>query len=170
MNKETLKALKKAIEKWEKIVAEKGKDRGSRNCALCWLFLKNECEGCPVHAKTGRRSCRGTPYAEWVRHHAEDHFSVFSKACVIECSKCKELAQKELEFLRSLLPENEEKQRNMRAYKVTVHDSIDDRTCCYVVVAKNKQKVKELFQKEYGKVTDIENIELISKEVLISEE
>ena len=116
MNKETFEALKKSIEKWEKIVAEKGKDLGSDNCALCGLFATKDrkCVGCPVYMKTGEPLCRETPYIDWLKHHAYRHFNVLLgdcnimfTPCVVECPTCKELAQEELEFLKSLLPETQ---------------------------------------------------------------
>jgi len=114
MDKETLEALKKSIEKWEKIVMEKGKDLGFLNCALCKLFVEDECVDCPVYIKTGRRSCRGTPYENWAHHQANNHFDEFSEAYTVECPKCKELAQKELEFLKSLLPETQKIKKKER--------------------------------------------------------
>jgi len=107
MDKKTLEALQKSIEKWEKIVMEKGKDEGSRNCALCWLFLKNECEGCPVYAKTKRKGCRGTPCEDWVDHQENHFYYVNEPYRVVKCPECKKLAEEELEFLKSLLPKKE---------------------------------------------------------------
>jgi len=107
MKKETLEALEKSIEKWEKIVAGKGEDRGRDDCALCKLFRKESCVGCPVYAKTGHLGCRGTPYVRWVNHHDYKHFDESSEIYEIECSECKRLAQEELEFLKSLLPETQ---------------------------------------------------------------
>jgi len=107
MNKETLAALKKSIEKWEKIVSGKGEDRGGENCALCELFAEDECIGCPIHTETRETSCQGTPFHEWVNHHEKKHPESFSGALKVECPECKELAQKELEFLKRLLPETQ---------------------------------------------------------------
>ena len=107
MDKRTLKALKESIKKWEKIVAGKGGDRGGGNCALCELFAEEGCIDCPVYIKTGKCDCSDTPYVEWHDHQTNNHFDGFSEIYKIECPKCKELAQKELEFLKSLLPEKE---------------------------------------------------------------
>ena len=108
MDKETLEALEKSIEKWEKIIAGKGEDRGRDDCALCGLFATEgkRCVGCPVYMKTGERLCKKTPYVEWLKHHVNEH-KEFSEAYMVECPTCKELAQKELEFLKSLLPETQ---------------------------------------------------------------
>jgi len=114
MDKETLEALEGSIEKWEKIVAEKGKDLGSLNCALCGVFITKDkrCVGCPVYMKTGEPLCRETPYIDWLKHHAYRHFNVLFLSdcslmltpCVVECPTCKELAEEELNFLKELLP------------------------------------------------------------------
>jgi len=106
MKKKTLKAIKKSIEKWEKIVSEKGRDEGDDNCALCGLFLKDECIDCPVYAKTKRKGCRGTPYEDWIDHQGNHFYYANEHYYVVKCPECKELAQKELEFLKSLLPKN----------------------------------------------------------------
>ena len=97
MDKVTLKALKKSIEKWEQ--RAKGK-KTDDECPLCDLFRLysdvegveyefNEnriCVGCPVFAKTGKVRCEGSPYDIWM-----DGESVAD-------------AKKELKFLKSLLP------------------------------------------------------------------
>jgi len=120
MNKKTLKALKDSIKKWKKIIDGTGGDEGSWNCPLCkifdgsfWLWKRrnrnwrnqkwNLCVGCPVKEKTGLVNCYGSPYDEWVEHHQKSHnwWLPFS----VECEVCKEIAIKELEFLKSLLEE-----------------------------------------------------------------
>lgn len=66
MDAKTLKALEGSIKKWEKIVAGKGCDRGSNNCPLCKMFIRNQfCDGCPVANYTGKDGCQGTPYASF---------------------------------------------------------------------------------------------------------
>ena len=92
MNKETLKALKGSIHKWEKIVAGIGDDDGPDNCPLCQLFNTSDvdeleaCNGCPVAEKTGEQYCLRTPYDQ------------YSGAATTSNAK------KELAFLKSLLP------------------------------------------------------------------
>jgi hypothetical protein len=96
MDEITLEALKGSIEKWEKIVAGTGIDQGSKNCPLCKVFLEpdppgeNYCDGCPVKEKTGLKLCYGTPYEKW-----------------LYCDT-KNVAEKELEFLKELLPTADE--------------------------------------------------------------
>ena len=105
MNKKTLKALRGSIEKWEKIVAKEGVDRYSNNCPLCQTC--GECDGCPVALKTELPGCSGSPYEEWDVHLDEEHHNMARK---VHCPTCEVLARKEVEFLKSLLP-NDTKDR-----------------------------------------------------------
>ncbi|MHA1225193.1 MAG: hypothetical protein ACTSPV_00455 [Candidatus Hodarchaeales archaeon] len=99
MNAEILKALKEEIEKWEMIIDGKGADDGSG--PLCDLFPT--CMGCPVIIIGKCTSgCQDPPYRNWLEHQVEEHAE--EKEFKISCPTCKELAQKELDFLRSLLP------------------------------------------------------------------
>jgi hypothetical protein len=103
MNAKTLKALRGSIAKWEAIVASEGSDHGIDNCPLCQMFrivigfktisFKTNCDGCPVKARTGHDGCRGTPYDEW-------------DSGVADTPELVALAQAELDFLKSLLPED----------------------------------------------------------------
>ncbi len=109
MNKETLVALKGSIRKWERIVAGKGIDLGTENCPLCKLFYKKGCIGCPVKEETGFNWCFLTPYDEWLLHHELEHGKpVILK---VKCDTCKKLAERELKFLKSLLPKMEREKK-----------------------------------------------------------
>lgn len=104
MDSKTLDALKGSIRKWEAIVTGTGEDKGWKNCPLCVLFNNpNEdheyaCGGCPVVEAVGNAECEDTPYYEWV-----DTFTVLELK-VANTPERQALAQKELDFLRSLLP------------------------------------------------------------------
>lgn len=118
MDKETLAALKGSIEKWRKIRAGRLIDRGTENCPLCLIFHSEgengvpdlRCKGCPVALRIGRPHCNDTPYVDWVMaapDRGRDGFIRRSippegypgrKAAIAA-------AQAELDFLRSLLPE-----------------------------------------------------------------
>lgn len=95
MDTETLAALRGSIAKWRAIVEGTGEDKGIDNCPLCLKFnsrypAKNlGCNGCPVYQRTGQDSCSGTPYDEYLS----------------DKRGTTELAQAELDFLISLLPE-----------------------------------------------------------------
>lgn len=105
MNRRTLKALEGSIEKWRKIVAREGVDKGVANCPLCReLFLPvAPCHGCPVEESTGVTGCEKSPYEAWDRHQALYHHNPL--IAQNECPTCMRFAKKELAFLESLLPE-----------------------------------------------------------------
>lgn len=88
MTPETLTALRGSIAKWEAIVNGTGQDKGTKNCPLCQMFFNvtGNCDGCPVKESSGQSGCDGTPY---------DHYD----------RDMPEIAEEELEFLKSLLPE-----------------------------------------------------------------
>ena len=105
----TLRALRGSIKKWEAIVAGDGRDLGSANCPLCQLHHKDNCRGCPVAYASRRACCENTPHEAWVgaaiatggatapiSHRDPEHRAELTR-----------LAQAELDFLRSLLPEGE---------------------------------------------------------------
>lgn len=107
LSKRALKGLKGAIKKWEDIAFNDGFDDGEANCPLCKLYSDAGCMSCPVYL-FGRTNCGGTPYSAWNAHRRSLHFIV-DVACnarkVGNCATCKELAIKELNYLKSLLPE-----------------------------------------------------------------
>ncbi len=106
MNKETLKALRRSIRKWEKLAEGKGADKGMDNCPLCKMFPS--CQECPVFEKTGYRDCVETPYISWGVHHVKKHRGglITNLVPAKGCPECLTLAAKELFFLRSLLPKD----------------------------------------------------------------
>lgn len=77
MNKKIKEALEGSIDKWQKIVdyletrqrftrsiyGVMGElEQKGRNCPLCILIQRTDCNGCPVQISTGRRGCNETPY------------------------------------------------------------------------------------------------------------
>ena len=105
MDAKTLRALKGSIKKWEKIVDGTGVDKRGDNCPLCQLFCVRSthrwCYGCPVYETTRNSNCNETPY------YAVLHSMVYDKekgGFRAKSVKSKILAQKELDFLKSLLP------------------------------------------------------------------
>ncbi len=126
MNKATEEAIRKSIEKWERIMYEGGEDDGSANCELCRRFShscwrKNKraknIEHCPAAIKVGNNGCQDTPYFEWTTHHEEDHGND-THPFSTECKACDVFARKELDFLKSLLPFKKVK---VKRKKVTVN-------------------------------------------------
>lgn len=106
MNTEARKALEGSIAKWERIVNGTGVDKGHENCPLCREFYGHGCRGCPVQEHTGRMECGGTPYVAWRRHQLYDHSGILlPRKIPPDCPDCQRLAQAEVDFLVSLLPE-----------------------------------------------------------------
>jgi hypothetical protein len=104
MPAKTLAALKGSIKHWEDNVAAEVGDGSTRwqDCKLCLLFNPYEeegpenCRGCPVMAQTGKRYCEDSPYHEaWTANVFKDE------------TRWKAAALAELNFLRSLLPDEE---------------------------------------------------------------
>lgn len=107
MTKETSTALLGSIEKWEKIADGTGQDLGVKNCPLCQLYhdAYQGCRGCPVEHRTGEDFCISTPYTAWILHRRVVH----PDGIVSECPQCLSIAREEINFLKSLLPENNER-------------------------------------------------------------
>lgn len=87
-------ALREAIRKWEWLVtyldrAKHVPTTGRGSCALCVTI---DCDECPVYAKTGRDSCKGTPYMDYYIAAERDNMESAKKA-----------AKEEVKFLKSLL-------------------------------------------------------------------
>lgn len=87
-------ALEASIRKWEFIVAwlkehpgQYLSDGSATTCALCRLYLDDNCLNCPVFKKTGFKWCRGTPYHDYESGDDLDY---------------KTAAEQEVEFLKSL--------------------------------------------------------------------
>lgn len=103
MKKETLKALKGSIKKWEEVVAGTGGDDGAENCPLCELQDEGKgCRECPVMRRVHDYGCRGTPYEKWVNYVFHERFQPYPMMVVT--IKALSLALNELYFLKSLLP------------------------------------------------------------------
>jgi len=122
MDPATLEALKSSIKKWEAIARGEGQDDGAFNCALCQLFHPDfapcvdcsmcGCLLCPVGKRTGKSGCRGTPYEEWESHHRRKHPETADELTrKVLCDECRRIAQKEMNFLQSLLPKKTKKKK-----------------------------------------------------------
>lgn len=65
-------ALEDSITKWEGLAMFAREDgilphADADTCALCDLYLENQCAGCPVAEATRQTGCLGTPYIQYVR-------------------------------------------------------------------------------------------------------
>ncbi len=106
MSRATLRALKASIRHWQdNVEAEMPQQAstGESGCALCANFIAEECQGCPVKQKTGRKYCDRSPYrraraayVKWAEYNS-----------LVNHTKFRAAAQAELDFLRSLLPTGE---------------------------------------------------------------
>ena len=107
MTPKVKEALEKSIQKWESIVAGVGIDTAYKNCALCRLFnTDNGCSDCPVFKDSHKDYCNNTPYYEWHMHQREHYQNrPFKAPFMVLYSKCRTLAQEELNYLKSLRKE-----------------------------------------------------------------
>lgn len=98
MDTRTLDALKASIAHWQENLAKaKAGERfelGPSECALCRLFIDEDCHKCPVKDKTGYGGCVGTPY-----HKVRSVMSYQRRSGDLAGA-----TKDEVEFLRSLLP------------------------------------------------------------------
>jgi len=114
MDKKVLKALKGSIQKWHNIAYYGEEDLSQDNCPLCLHFLDKEagwvdCEaGCPVWLKTKKEFCEGSPYTKWARGCLNDDYGSYSDRWKAITPEKVKLAEEELKFLVTLLPEGEE--------------------------------------------------------------
>ena len=95
--------LEGSINKWEDIVSGKGADKGVFNCPLCSLYHRFNCIGCPVREVNKVGYCKDTPFTEWIKHQVMCHRKQVSyRGRRVYCPTCLKLAQKELDYLKSL--------------------------------------------------------------------
>jgi hypothetical protein len=109
MDAKTLEALEGSIAKWQAIVAGTGTDKGAADCPLCQIFIipNSSCKGCPVYEKTKYSVCKQTPYTnQWLPTIHSPFMQVTEEQRIAA-------AQAELDFLISLLPNEERKETNM---------------------------------------------------------
>lgn len=108
MPKKTEAALRASIAHWEELIAAKNKDElraigcEAKACALCHLFILDNCQKCPVKQHSGEVGCINTPYVEAGKYF---HAYVRGDSQLFSLRKWRALARKELAFLKSLLPE-----------------------------------------------------------------
>ena len=98
---QTAEALEKSIAHWEENArAERLEDvkTSASDCALCALFRKNSCKGCPVAVRAGMGGCWGSPYIRVAK--AETAWSVNDTPKNRDTFRA--VAQSEVDFLKSL--------------------------------------------------------------------
>ena len=111
MNKKTREALEGSIRKWEEILASRKKEGGISDCPLCPQFRGPSgiwhCDGCPVRAASGKAFCEGTPYEDWSHHQKCRRRDGNRNAYRATDKRSRELAEAELDFLKSLRPDDD---------------------------------------------------------------
>jgi hypothetical protein len=95
MDERSLTALQKSIRHWERNAAGSFDGIGTYACALCELFYSDLCFDCPVYEKTGQSACVGTPLTG-----VNEAFEIHGP----QSDEFRAAAQKEIDFLKSLLP------------------------------------------------------------------
>jgi hypothetical protein len=110
MTPKTLEALRASIAHWldnEQVLEEDDVTYSVRDCALCGLFFKNDCESCPVSKWTGLTACKGSPYTEAVEAFAD---WIGASQTFLAQWRAREAfhnaAREERQFLESLLPKD----------------------------------------------------------------
>lgn len=117
MTEQALTALRASIEHWDRMASGKrnrGEDVGPGDCALCKAFnsrynsdlgvdTAGPCAGCPVRDRTGKDFCADTPYPAIEEFTEGDGAAQYSSP--YDSEEFKDLALLELEFLRSLVPQ-----------------------------------------------------------------
>lgn len=103
---EVLQGINGSKQKWIEIRDNEGEDLGPKNCDLCKLYLKKDCENCPVALYTGQQYCEGTPYEDWASVIDEaDHDLPITLLAVSEFMSeedAKRIVQNEIDFLENL--------------------------------------------------------------------
>lgn len=117
MNPKTLLAREQSIIHWEGIVAGTEPCGCAPSCSLCQRFLLSDeaengydCmlmdgERCPVYIASGVPGCSNTPWEAW------DDECDTTGTRFADTPRKKKLAQAELDFLRGLLPQTEQTEK-----------------------------------------------------------
>ncbi|MCP5005355.1 MAG: hypothetical protein GY941_15680 [Planctomycetes bacterium] len=119
--KELQEALVETIQHWQEVKANKGGGLawkvGSTNCKLCkacGAYCYYNGEKCPIYAKTGKPSCRRTPYSDYEKCLMQTlsikqtyHWWIRPFAAAWQEHKRKKLAQEMIDLLISCKPERE---------------------------------------------------------------
>lgn len=112
MDEQTLVALRSSIDiKWKGIRYRGRKDKGSKDCDLCLLFVTEDSENaedccrCPVSNRVENDGCENTPYVLWTEHQYTVHPGL-PRILHPGCKECESICDKQIAFLESLLPNN----------------------------------------------------------------
>ena len=97
-------ARRKSVNHWKRMLKlsvediRDGKESpSSENCALCHLYISDDCKGCPVAEKTGRILCQETPYKTAVDLYVQIKYGDHK-----DLKSFRKAVQKEIDFLEGL--------------------------------------------------------------------
>lgn len=105
MDDKQLIPLRESIEHWNRLAdGDENESIGPLSCALRREFyigrtVETACIGCPVHAKTGKKYCAGSPYSD-----CEDAVKMDGNGKDVFDADFRAKALLQLQFLESLLP------------------------------------------------------------------
>lgn len=118
MDNKTAEALEGSIKHWEENLAAETPDQaelGVNHCALCRVFYRNNCNGCPVRNKTGDSYCNYSPYEyahnkhnDWENTYLKNEDKLYlctKKEVLKKRTQWRIAAREELKFLKSLREE-----------------------------------------------------------------
>lgn len=104
MDSITKQAILDSIARWEKRLDGKPDTPSVQECPLCHVFYRRHkinCRGCPIELAVGKSKCAGTPCEPY-----DELAYVLEKGrepTETEKAKLIDLAQAEIDFLKSLL-------------------------------------------------------------------
>ena len=104
MDERTRTALEASIAHWRENAAAAHPDDADLSCAacaLCGLFRKQQCEGCPVARRAGTAWCGKTPFAPAIEALHAWYFTLPGED-EAEAAAFRAAATREAEFLESL--------------------------------------------------------------------
>jgi hypothetical protein len=103
-----INTISRSIDKWYGVTFKGRTENGHYDCELCHVYRVQyddssllHCIACPIYSDTGEPGCHVTPYFEWVCYNTKK-FNFYIGPCRVFDEKSKELALKELNYLRAL--------------------------------------------------------------------
>lgn len=106
MKQKDIDAIHHGIAKYDRLAHGFPEGIYDKSCKLCWMYVDNDCEGCIINKKTDGHSCDSTPWERiYLAHLTNNQFSNDATWC--------RAVEDEIEFLISLLPEEEQRRYDL---------------------------------------------------------